>query len=44
MKYKPPGKHRTVEEFRRHLLSLDSSMGVEEKVLAETGLWEGLSF
>ena len=37
MKYKPPGKHRTVEEFRRHLLSLDSSMGVEEKVLGGDG-------
>ncbi len=37
MKFKLPGQHRTLEEFRKHLFSLDSSMGVDEEVFGDGG-------
>ncbi len=44
MKYKTPGQHKTVAEFREHLRSLDSSLCADESVPADGPLTQPLDF
>ncbi len=37
MKYTPPGHHRSVEEFRRHLQSIDRSFDCDTELLGAAG-------